>query len=477
MSEPNTQATGTAPGQATGTIEATIERYADQGRCVARVDGRVVFVRFALPGERVRIALDQPARADDRFWTGEVAEVLEASPDRVAPPWPLAGPLAQGGGVGGADLIHVSLEGQTRWKSALIAEQMRRLGHVDVDVPVSRVEDAAAPDGLHWRTRIELIADAGGRASMRRRESHDRVPLSDMPLATRRALDIAAREGLWDGGFRPGAKIRLSVPEPRDGGDFAAGDGDGNFALLVDGEVAKGEPTLRETVDVDGHRFDYQVDAGGFWQVHRLAPPTLAGHVTGQVRRALAAMGGDGGKSTIWDLYSGSGLFTLPLATLCAPQGRVLAVEGARGAVRNAKANVEAAGLDQVIEMTGDVARTLRHVPNATKRPDVVVLDPPRAGARRQVCQAIAESGARAIVYVACDPTSLARDTATLTGLGYRLDGIHAFDIYPMTHHVETVATFTRDGGAAEHAPGHASDRAPGHGAVHGASHGRGGRA
>ena len=433
MSEPNTQTM--APD---GPIEVTIERYADQGRCVAHVDGRVVFVRFALPGERVLIRLDQPARANDRFWTGETVDVLQANADRVAPPWPLAGPLAQGGGVGGADLIHVSLDGQTRWKSALIAEQMRRLGHVDVPVPVMRVEDADAPDGLHWRTRIELIADEDGRASMRRRESHARVPLDGMPLATRRALDVADRVNLWEASFAPGAKIRLSVPEVR--ADAPLTQSDDDFALIVDGKVKDGSPLLHESVDVDGSRFDYQVDAAGFWQVHRLAPPTLASHVIAEACRILA--GNDHG--VIWDLYSGSGLFTLPLASLCAPRGRMLAIEGAREAVANAKANVAAAGLDHVIEMTGDVARTLRHVPNAVSRPDLVVLDPPRAGARRQVCQSIAQSGAPAVVYIACDPTSLARDTATLAGLGYQPERVQAFDIYPMTHHVETVATFVR---------------------------------
>ena len=97
--------------------EVRIERYADQGRCVAHIDGRVVFVRFALPGELVRIELDEPHDRDDRFWTGEVIEVLEASEDRVDPAWSLAGPLAMGGGVGGADLVHVSLPGQLRVES------------------------------------------------------------------------------------------------------------------------------------------------------------------------------------------------------------------------------------------------------------------------------------------------------------------------------------------------------------------------
>ena len=102
--------------------EVRIERYADQGRCVAHIDGRVVFVRFALPDELVRVELDEPHDRDDRFWTGEVVEVLEPSEDRITPAWPLAGPLAMGGGVGGADLVHVSLPGQLKWKAITVSE-------------------------------------------------------------------------------------------------------------------------------------------------------------------------------------------------------------------------------------------------------------------------------------------------------------------------------------------------------------------
>ncbi len=135
--------------------EVRIERYADQGRCVAHIDGRVLFVRFALPDELVRVELDEPHDRDDRFWTGEVVEVLEPSEDRVTLAWPLAGPLAMGGGVGGADLVHVSLPGQLKWKAITVSEQISRLGHIDVAVPIERMPGDKAAGGLNWRTRIE----------------------------------------------------------------------------------------------------------------------------------------------------------------------------------------------------------------------------------------------------------------------------------------------------------------------------------
>lgn len=418
--------------------EVRIERYADQGRCVAHIDGRVVFVRFALPGELVRIELDEPHDRDERFWTGEVVEVLEANADRVEPAWTLAGPLAMGGGVGGADLVHVSLAGQLTWKAVTVSEQMKRLGHVDVAVPVSRAAGDEELGGLHWRTRIEMIADENGMPSMRRRGTHVRVPLSTMPLATNALLDVASANGVWDGGFEPGSQIRLSVPEPRHG-EGITGVG-GNYAVLVDGELKAGSRRLTEQVTVAGREFTYGVDANGFWQVHREAPVALADHVIDLVRGEM-----DGAVSAVlWDLYSGSGLFTLPLATMVAERTRVFSVEGGDVAVKSQQRNLRALDLNDVDVRCGDVSRTLAHVPAHLAHPDVVVLDPPRAGAHAKVCRQIAEAAPRAIVYIACDCTSLARDTATLTGLGYELADIHAYDIYPMTHHVETVALFRR---------------------------------
>ena len=204
--------------------------------------------------------------------------------------------------------------------------------------------------------------------------------------------------------------------------------------------MTAGNRELTEKVTVCGREFEYGVDAGGFWQMHRHAPIALTGHVMSLVHGEL-----DGATSTcLWDLYSGSGLFTLPLATLSAGRTRMLSVEGGKTAVKHAQRNLRAIHLGNVDARVGDVAKTLANVRNDLAKPDIVVLDPPRAGARAKVCRQIAESGARSVVYIACDPASLARDTATLASLGYDLADIRAFDIYPTTHHVETVALFRK---------------------------------
>lgn len=182
---------------------------------------------------------------------------------------------------------------------------------------------------------------------------------------------------MWDGGFTPGSQIRLSVPEPRGNAKIAD-----NYAVLVDGEVTAGNRELTEKVTVCGREFEYGVDAGGFWQMHRHAPIALTGHVMSLVHGEL-----DGAASAcLWDLYSGSGLFTLPLATLSAGRTRMLSVEGGKTAVKHAQRNLRAIHLGNVDARVGDVAKTLANVRNDLAKPDIVVLDPPRAGARAKVC-------------------------------------------------------------------------------------------
>nr|WP_026181975.1 TRAM domain-containing protein [Alloscardovia criceti] len=427
--------------------DVTIERFADQGRCVTHIDGRVVFVRFALPGERVRVRIDEPHNRKDRFWTAEVTKVYEVSPDRVDPSWPLAGPLAWGGGVGGADLTHVSLDGQLAWKRASIEEQLKRIGKLEnPSVPVLRVPEDVAENGLHWRTRVEFIADDEGYVSMRRRESHDRVRVQDMPLASRQVLQVAEHLDLFNRRFNPGDHIRITAPEPREG---QAGVIDsGNWALMVNQELAEGKEYVRERVELaDGKACEYSVLASGFWQMHRMAPQVLVNDVLKLARGYGVDKGAVYENSVVWDLYSGSGLFTMPIASRIVPQGHVLAVEGSEDAVSSAVKNALRNNVDNITEIAGDVLETLRRVKTnfaEFSHPDLVVLDPPRSGAGRKVVEQIVKSEASTVIYVSCDPASLARDIATFRELGYELSFIHAHDIYPMTHHVETVAVLTR---------------------------------
>ena len=398
--------------------EITLEvgGVAHGGHCVARHDGRVVFVRHTLPGERVLARLTE-AEPDARFWRADAVDVVEASPDRVPSPWPDAGP----GGVGGAELAHVSLPAQRRWKAQVISEQMQRLAHLATDVTVEEVPGAV--DGLHWRTRIELVTTRSGRAGMHRHRSREVVPLSTMPLAVEELDSHRLLERRWPSG------VRLTAVAPQ--GDRPL--------LLVDGvpwtdrgpdRRPNARTAVRESAEVAGRRYTWRVAGDGFWQVHRGAPAVLAQAVVDAVGPVVG--------ERVADLYSGAGLFAVPLADEVGPGGRVVAVEGDLRAAQDGRRNLHDRGhVDLHLGPVRDVLAS-----GVVGRADVVVLDPPRVGAGRAVIESVVALGPRRVVYVACDPAALARDVGYLGGLGYVMTGLRAFDLFPMTHHVECVATF-----------------------------------
>ena len=413
----------TTPGTGEdGDVVLEVGAVAHGGHCVARHDGRVVFVRHALPGERVEARLTERGEGA-RFWRADAVRVLDPSPDRVASPWPEAGP----GGVGGGELGHVALPAQRAWKATVVAEQLRRLAHEERSVTVE-----AAPgesDGLGWRTRIELTVDARGRAGMHRYRSSDVLPLTDMPLAVPALRDLGIFDRRWPAG------TRLTAVAPV-GGDRPL--------VLVDGAPWSGSgpdrrpnarTSVREIADVAGRSHTWRVAADGFWQVHREAPTVLAQAVVDAVGPAAGA--------TVVDLYAGAGLFTVPLAHLVGERGRVVAVEGDARAVKDARRTLhDTPWVDLHLGAVADVLRD-----GAVARADVVVLDPPRVGAGRAVVDRVAALGADKVVYVACDPAALARDVAYLRERGYGLTSLRAFDLFPMTHHVESLALFTREAG------------------------------
>ncbi|KSW21025.1 class I SAM-dependent RNA methyltransferase [Cellulomonas sp. B6] len=410
------------------TVDLEIGPVAHGGHCVARHEGRVVFVRHTLPGERVRARLTDAA-PDAKFWRADAVEVLDASPDRVPSAWPAAGP----GGVGGGELAHVALPAQRAWKEAVLAEQLRRLARVDLTPAVAGVPGDDERGGLGWRTRIDLHVDAEGRPGMRGHRSHTVLPLEGMPLASEHVAALGLFDRRWPAGSR------IEAVAPADGG---------TPLVLLDGAPfdlhsnrrdprPNARAAVRERVEVGGATYEYRVAAAGFWQVHRGAPALLTS-------RVLEAVGDVAG-ATVLDLYAGAGLFSSPLADAVGTDGRLVAVEGDERAVRDARRNAH--DRPQVELHAGDVADVLTGrrgaVPPAAAA-DVVVLDPPRTGAGRRVVEAVAALRPERIVYVACDPAALARDVALLAERGWTGLEVTGHDLFPMTHHLEAVAVLTR---------------------------------
>ncbi|QFZ17585.1 class I SAM-dependent RNA methyltransferase [Saccharothrix syringae] len=395
-------------------VEVEVGAVAHGGHCVARYEGRVIFVRHALPGELVVVRVTEDTGGS--FCRGDAVEVLRASPDRVTPPCPFAGP----GRCGGCDWQHASWPAQRELKAAVVAEQLHRLAGLDREVVVE-----ALPGGpADWRTRMRMAVDPDGRPGFRAHRSHEVVPVDHCVIAVPGALD-----GVVDRTWPPKAEL------------VVARDADHQTHLIEVGPpvVRRGRrpvpgPSRRRrgsgTAAEHAAGRDWRLRADGFWQVHPAAADTFA-RVVGEW---AACRPGD----RAWDLYGGVGLFASVLAGQVGPTGSVAVVESSTGAVEDGRANL--ADLPQVSWHAGRTEAVLATPEFAGRPPDVVVLDPPRKGAGKDVVAAVAAGRPARVVYVACDPAALARDIAAFAGHGYELAQLRAFDAFPMTHHVECVA-------------------------------------
>jgi tRNA/tmRNA/rRNA uracil-C5-methylase (TrmA/RlmC/RlmD family) len=397
-------------------LELAVGPVAHGGHCVARSEGRVVFVRHTLPGERVRAVVTE-GHAGARFLRADAVEVLAAVPDRVPAPCPYAGP----GCCGGCDWQHVTLDGQRRLKAAVVAEQLARLPGLELPVIVEPAgEGDLVADGLGWRTRVRFAVDSEGRAGLRRHRSHEVVPIDRCLIAHAGVERLGVESGRWP----PGAVVEVTASATT-----------GESLVLVDGRVderAEGRGRGSAVVHERAAGRTWRVTGAGFWQVHPAAADMLVDAVLTGLRPARG--------ETALDLYAGVGLFAGALAGRVGRKGRVVAVEHDRRAAADARRNLSR--LPQAKVEVGRVDRVLRRLPPDSY--DLAVLDPPRAGAGRAVVDLLAGRGARVIAYVACDPAALARDVAYFAEHGYSLTSLRAFDLFPMTHHVECVAILQR---------------------------------
>lgn len=406
-------------------LELEVGPVAHGGHCVARHEGRVVFVRHALPGELV-LAVVTDGGASSRFLRADAIEVRRASPDRVEPPCPFAGP----GRCGGCDWQHASLAAQRRLKADVVREALRRQAGLDVPVVVEAVPGDL--DGLGWRTRVHFAVDAHGRAGLRGHRSHEVVPVDDCRIAS--------------AGVR--APDALAATWPRARGLDVVSSATGQRAVVVheaSGRTRRAEGPGTVTELVGGRPF--RVGADGFWQVHPGAARTLTEAV-------LDGLGPRPGESAL-DLYCGVGLFARALGDAVGPGGSVTAVESDARAVSHARRNLHDA---PHVRLVGDRVEKALSTGPVPLRADLVVLDPPRSGAGARVVAAVADRAPRRVGYVACDPVALARDLATFAGLGYGLRSLRAYDLFPMTAHVEVVAIL----GPADPVTSSGADRQPG---------------
>jgi len=379
---------------------------ANGGSCVARHEGRVIFVRYALPGERVRIRI-----TGDRgsYWHAEAFEILEPSPDRVDSLCPIAGV----DGSGCCDLAFADPRAARELKAQVVANQLERLGDFAWQGAAEPVDDGGA---LGWRTRVRLDVGADGRAGFHRYHSAELV--TDLRCGQ---LPGGMLDGLDGPRWQAGEQVHVVV------------DDDGARHVVATSRQPRRTRVIEggnDTVQRVGQRV-WRVPPTSFWQAHRAAASTYSALVTEWTR--------DTGATTAWDLYGGAGVFAAALADVVGPGGRVLTVDTSRAASRSARSAL--ADLPQVEVLTESVRRALHAQQGGA---DVAVLDPPRSGAGREVVELLAAAGVPRVVHVGCEAAAFARDVGLYQRSGYRVEQIRVFDSFPLTHHVECVALVTK---------------------------------
>ncbi|WP_292729214.1 class I SAM-dependent RNA methyltransferase [Microbacterium sp. UBA837] len=420
-------------------VDLEITDAAHGGVFVGRLDGRVVFTADAIPGERVRARLTDVSKPS--FWRAETVEVTDASPHRQRHIWPEADidrdPADR---PGGAEFGHIDLAHQREIKRHILATALQRTGRQELPVEFEGPRAASVgnhvvaeqPDGTRWRTRVSLHVDDDGRVGAYAARSHRVIPTETLPLATAAIERAAAALG------RP-APGRVDLVQPADG----------HVRILVhpSTDAARKGRAARRSNDVIVEHVGtrrFRVDAGGFWQVHRLAASTLTTVVAEELADAVDPDG--------WhlDLYGGVGLFGALLGDLAGPSARITSVEGNERATEHAGENLaEWVGARAETARVDRWARALRQRISDRDRERLargtVVLDPPRTGAGAAVVDDLAALGPASIVYVACDPVALARDLARFADRGYRAGRVRGIDLFPHSHHMEAVALLRRD--------------------------------
>jgi tRNA/tmRNA/rRNA uracil-C5-methylase (TrmA/RlmC/RlmD family) len=383
---------------------ATIEKVAHGGHFIVRHMGAVIFVRHGIPGEEVEIEITGTGSSFNR---GDVVSVIKASPDRVVAPCQ----FAHRAGCGGCDFQHISLNRQRQLKSDVITEQFSRIAKQDIAVEVEEVGPA-----LGYRTRFNAVTTRNGDIGFKQARSNKVIAVNDCRILAPEMNYQELSSRRWKGDLR----VEVSISST---GERTIATGYSRDELPV---------RTSEGVDVGNYEvngFALEVSQRSFWQSHKLAPSVLSKAVLEYANLQT----GD----KVLDLYGGVGLFTSQFLGAIGETGSVGLVEGSKSATADAMRNF--ANFSNVSVHAGDVAKLLPRFSKA----DVIVLDPPREGAGKDVVTAMVALKPRSIIYVACDPAALARDTNYLGELGYKLQELRAFDLFPMTHHIESVALFT----------------------------------
>jgi tRNA/tmRNA/rRNA uracil-C5-methylase (TrmA/RlmC/RlmD family) len=383
-------------------IEVQIGPVAHGGHFVARYNGQVIFVRHGITDELAKIKITS---VSSKIAHADVIEVTKPSEHRVSPPCKYAGSC------GGCDFQHIDINAQREYKSAIVKEQFLRIAKMDLDILGFdlKIQALEPTNGLHWRTRMDFAVSPQGGIGFFGARSNEVVEIKDCLIADER-MNVTELSGR---SWKSDARVEVAVSSTNE------------ISVMRSGRSISGPTQIVE--QVGGNSF--KISPVSFWQSHKAAPVELT-------KAVLALLGVKNGDN-VCDLYSGVGLFAAAILKEVGDRGFVTLIESDKTAVIDARKIF--LNKENVKILQGLVAQQLPIV----KRADLILLDPPRTGAGEIVIQQMVKFRPRKIVYVACDPAALARDAKTLDESGYKLDHIQAFDLFPMTQHIECVAGFS----------------------------------
>jgi len=406
------------------TLELEITTMAHGGSGIGRIDGRVVFCPGVIPGEIVEVELTETSKKS--LWRGQAVAITKPSPFRVPHLWPEADISRDWSKrAGGADYGHIELAHQRVLKTSILRDALTRFGKLPEslvnEISVQGVPGDDERNGTGWRTRVTLHALPNGRLGPFAEKSHTVIPVSTLPLASKRIQESGVVTTVYEGATTvrvldtTGSGVRLIIDEQK-------------------------PADIRETVG----GVDFALSDHSFWQVHDQAPMVLSAAIQRAVQPDLFNP-----EANNLDLYSGVGLLGHALASLAPGRTRLTAVESEDVAINYVARNLEGvAHIDPVARRVDKwLAQTVASLTpgDATAWSGAtVILDPPRSGAKAEVIDSLVTLGVGQIIYVACDPVALGRDTALLGEAGFEPVFLEAWDLFPHTHHMETIATFVK---------------------------------
>ena len=392
-------------------LELEIEKVAHGGIFVARHEGRVVFVSHTAPGEKVKAKVYEDKGGS--FCRAETLEVLSPSKNRVSHIWKEADRL----GAGGAEFGHLALDYQRSLKTDVLEESLSRMAGISQRVQVLPVPGDDTTNGLGYRTRVQLHVSAEGVAGPYQERTHNVVPVKSLPLAVTEINELGIHLKNWQD------VKRIEIATASTGG----------VQWFIDKKL-KGDKKLTERAV--GRSF--RISSGGFWQVHRGAAELLATEV-------IELSEGLDPEANNLDLYGGVGLFSGALATKYGKKLNITTVESSKVATSDASANLVDLAKHKAVAAPVEGFLRLQIKQGLQLAGATVILDPPRAGAGKTVVDQLVFLEPKKILYVACDPVSLARDLKAFLGSGYRLEQIRSYDLFPHTNHFETIASLVKE--------------------------------